>query len=105
MNMVIMLQNVIEAITIPCCYCHCIFYFCKGLYAESVHLTSWGCFVEVFGSSCHLWTGCPVFIIHLCFEHQLRQTIQRFCQEKLAPYADEIDKKNEFPRMRVSSRT
>uniref|UniRef100_A0A672RDR9 Isovaleryl-CoA dehydrogenase, mitochondrial n=1 Tax=Sinocyclocheilus grahami TaxID=75366 RepID=A0A672RDR9_SINGR len=43
---------------------------------------------------------CPVFIIHLCFEHQLRQTIQRFCQEKLAPYADEIDKKNEFPCMR-----
>uniref|UniRef100_A0A8C1KBI8 Isovaleryl-CoA dehydrogenase, mitochondrial n=1 Tax=Cyprinus carpio TaxID=7962 RepID=A0A8C1KBI8_CYPCA len=31
---------------------------------------------------------------------QLRQTVQRFCQEKLAPYADEIDKKNEFPRMR-----
>ncbi|KAA0711257.1 Isovaleryl-CoA dehydrogenase, mitochondrial [Triplophysa tibetana] len=31
---------------------------------------------------------------------QLRQTVQRFCQEKLAPHADEIDKKNEFPRMR-----
>ncbi|TRY55391.1 hypothetical protein DNTS_034411 [Danionella cerebrum] len=31
---------------------------------------------------------------------QLRQTVQRFCQEKLAPYADEIDKNNEFPRMR-----
>uniref|UniRef100_A0A8C0YLA1 Isovaleryl-CoA dehydrogenase, mitochondrial n=1 Tax=Cyprinus carpio carpio TaxID=630221 RepID=A0A8C0YLA1_CYPCA len=31
---------------------------------------------------------------------QLRQTVQRFCQEKLAPYADEIDKTNEFPRMR-----
>lgn len=31
---------------------------------------------------------------------QLRQTVQRFCQEKLAPYADEIDKANEFPRMR-----
>uniref|UniRef100_A0A671R270 short-chain acyl-CoA dehydrogenase n=1 Tax=Sinocyclocheilus anshuiensis TaxID=1608454 RepID=A0A671R270_9TELE len=31
---------------------------------------------------------------------QLRQTIQRFCQEKLAPYTDEIDKKNEFPCMR-----
>ncbi|KAL6477986.1 hypothetical protein MHYP_G00138210 [Metynnis hypsauchen] len=26
--------------------------------------------------------------------------IQRFCQEKLAPYADEIDKANEFPRLR-----
>lgn len=56
MNMVIMLQNVIEAITIPCCYCQCIFsfIFCKGLYAKSVHLASWNCFVEVFGSSCHL---------------------------------------------------
>ncbi|XP_053488759.1 isovaleryl-CoA dehydrogenase, mitochondrial isoform X1 [Ictalurus furcatus] len=31
---------------------------------------------------------------------QLRQTVQRFCQEKLAPYSDEIDKANEFPRMR-----
>ncbi|MCJ8736992.1 hypothetical protein PDJAM_G00018720 [Pangasius djambal] len=31
---------------------------------------------------------------------QLRQTVQRFCQEKLAPYADEIDKANDFPRMR-----
>lgn len=31
---------------------------------------------------------------------QLRQTVQRFCQEKLAPFADEIDKSNEFPRMR-----
>uniref|UniRef100_A0A673LQK0 Isovaleryl-CoA dehydrogenase, mitochondrial n=1 Tax=Sinocyclocheilus rhinocerous TaxID=307959 RepID=A0A673LQK0_9TELE len=30
----------------------------------------------------------------------LRQTVQRFCQEKLAPYADEFDKKNEFPCMR-----
>ncbi|KAG7328182.1 hypothetical protein KOW79_008126 [Hemibagrus wyckioides] len=31
---------------------------------------------------------------------QLRHTVQRFCQEKLAPYADEIDKANDFPRMR-----
>uniref|UniRef100_A0A673LN47 Isovaleryl-CoA dehydrogenase, mitochondrial n=1 Tax=Sinocyclocheilus rhinocerous TaxID=307959 RepID=A0A673LN47_9TELE len=31
---------------------------------------------------------------------RLRQTVQRFCQEKLAPYADEFDKKNEFPCMR-----
>uniref|UniRef100_A0A671N8V3 Isovaleryl-CoA dehydrogenase, mitochondrial n=1 Tax=Sinocyclocheilus anshuiensis TaxID=1608454 RepID=A0A671N8V3_9TELE len=31
---------------------------------------------------------------------QLRRTVQRFCQEKLTPYADEIDKTNEFPRMR-----
>uniref|UniRef100_A0A8C1WQB0 Isovaleryl-CoA dehydrogenase, mitochondrial n=1 Tax=Cyprinus carpio TaxID=7962 RepID=A0A8C1WQB0_CYPCA len=56
--------------------------------------------MTVFGSAGYLWTVCPVFVIHLCFEHQLRQTVQRFCQEKLAPYADEIDKKNEFPRMR-----
>uniref|UniRef100_A0A3Q2P2L8 Isovaleryl-CoA dehydrogenase, mitochondrial n=1 Tax=Fundulus heteroclitus TaxID=8078 RepID=A0A3Q2P2L8_FUNHE len=31
---------------------------------------------------------------------QLRQTVRKFCAEKLAPYADEIDKKNEFPGMR-----
>ncbi|KAM9466903.1 isovaleryl-CoA dehydrogenase, mitochondrial [Clarias gariepinus] len=31
---------------------------------------------------------------------QLRKTVQRFCQEKLAPYADEIDKSNEFSRMK-----
>ncbi|XP_062862870.1 isovaleryl-CoA dehydrogenase, mitochondrial [Trichomycterus rosablanca] len=31
---------------------------------------------------------------------QLRKTVQKFCQEKLAPYADEIDKSNEFPRMK-----
>ncbi|XP_061110217.1 isovaleryl-CoA dehydrogenase, mitochondrial isoform X1 [Conger conger] len=31
---------------------------------------------------------------------QLRQTIQRFCQEQLAPFADEIDKSNEFKGMR-----
>ncbi|TSN67140.1 Isovaleryl-CoA dehydrogenase, mitochondrial [Bagarius yarrelli] len=31
---------------------------------------------------------------------QLRHTVQRFCQEKLAPYANEIDKKNEFSHMR-----
>ncbi|TWW72068.1 isovaleryl-CoA dehydrogenase, mitochondrial isoform X1 [Takifugu rubripes] len=31
---------------------------------------------------------------------QLRQTVRKFCEEKLAPYADEIDKNNEFPRMR-----
>lgn len=36
----------------------------------------------------------------LCF--QLRQTVRKFCAEKLAPHADEIDKTNEFPRMRVS---
>ncbi|XP_028995807.1 isovaleryl-CoA dehydrogenase, mitochondrial [Betta splendens] len=31
---------------------------------------------------------------------QLRQTVRKFCAEKLAPYADEIDKKNDFPGMR-----
>ncbi|XP_066529961.1 isovaleryl-CoA dehydrogenase, mitochondrial isoform X2 [Hoplias malabaricus] len=31
---------------------------------------------------------------------QLRQTVQRFLQEKLTPFADEIDKANEFPRFR-----
>lgn len=28
--------------------------------------------------------------------------MRKFCAEKLAPHADEIDKTNEFPRMRVS---
>ncbi|XP_038142190.1 isovaleryl-CoA dehydrogenase, mitochondrial [Cyprinodon tularosa] len=31
---------------------------------------------------------------------QLRQTVRKFCEEKLAPYANEIDKNNEFPGMR-----
>ncbi|KAF3701185.1 Isovaleryl-CoA dehydrogenase, mitochondrial [Channa argus] len=31
---------------------------------------------------------------------QLRQTVHKFFAEKLAPYADEIDRKNEFPGMR-----
>ncbi|KAG5265550.1 hypothetical protein AALO_G00243720 [Alosa alosa] len=31
---------------------------------------------------------------------QLRQSVQRFCAEKLAPYADEIDKTNEFKGIR-----
>uniref|UniRef100_A0A665VT97 Isovaleryl-CoA dehydrogenase, mitochondrial n=1 Tax=Echeneis naucrates TaxID=173247 RepID=A0A665VT97_ECHNA len=31
---------------------------------------------------------------------QLRQTVRKFCGEKLAPHADEIDKKNEFVGMR-----
>lgn len=39
------------------------------------------------------------------FFHQLRQTVQRFFQEKLTPYADEIDKANEFLRLRVSPDT
>lgn len=31
---------------------------------------------------------------------QLRESVQRFCAEKLAPYADEIDKTNEFKGIR-----
>uniref|UniRef100_A0A3P8U554 Isovaleryl-CoA dehydrogenase, mitochondrial n=1 Tax=Amphiprion percula TaxID=161767 RepID=A0A3P8U554_AMPPE len=31
---------------------------------------------------------------------QLRQTVRKFFAEKLAPYADEIDKKNDFPQLR-----
>uniref|UniRef100_A0AAY4C2K1 Isovaleryl-CoA dehydrogenase, mitochondrial n=1 Tax=Denticeps clupeoides TaxID=299321 RepID=A0AAY4C2K1_9TELE len=33
-------------------------------------------------------------------QRQLRQSVQRFFQEKLAPYADEIDKTNEFKGQR-----
>ncbi|KAL7873402.1 hypothetical protein AOLI_G00124730 [Acnodon oligacanthus] len=35
---------------------------------------------------------------------QLRHTVQRFCQEKLAPYADEIDKANDFPTLEMNNR-
>uniref|UniRef100_A0A673C851 Isovaleryl-CoA dehydrogenase, mitochondrial n=1 Tax=Sphaeramia orbicularis TaxID=375764 RepID=A0A673C851_9TELE len=31
---------------------------------------------------------------------QLRESVRKFCAEQLAPHADEIDKKNEFPEMR-----
>lgn len=36
---------------------------------------------------------------------QLRQTVRKFCEEQLGPHANEIDKKNEFPGLRVSSNT
>lgn len=42
--------------------------------------------------------------LFLCFP-QLRQTVRKFCAEKLAPQVDEIDKSNEFPGMRVSWNT
>uniref|UniRef100_A0A8C6U7P5 Isovaleryl-CoA dehydrogenase, mitochondrial n=1 Tax=Neogobius melanostomus TaxID=47308 RepID=A0A8C6U7P5_9GOBI len=32
---------------------------------------------------------------------QLRQSVRKFCADQLAPYADEIDKTNEFPAMRL----
>lgn len=44
---------------------------------------------------------CVLFVVVFFFA-QLRQTVRKFCAEKLAPYADDIDKNNEFPRMRVS---
>ena len=34
---------------------------------------------------------------------QLRETVFQFSQKELAPYADEIDKTNSFPQMRVSN--
>lgn len=34
---------------------------------------------------------------------QLRQTMTKFCQEHLAPKAQEIDQDNEFKDMRVSA--
>ncbi len=33
-------------------------------------------------------------------QKQLRETIFSFCQKELAPYADAIDKENNFPQMR-----
>ncbi|XP_067099595.1 isovaleryl-CoA dehydrogenase, mitochondrial [Osmerus mordax] len=32
---------------------------------------------------------------------QLRELVRKFCQEKIAPIADEVDKSNEFPGMRT----
>ncbi len=40
----------------------------------------------------------------MCSAHsqpQLRETIRSFCEKELAPYADEIDRNNEFPGYRV----
>ena len=34
---------------------------------------------------------------------QLRETVSNFCQKELAPYADQIDKENNFLQLRVSS--
>lgn len=33
---------------------------------------------------------------------QLRETVNNFFQKELAPYADQIDKDNNFPQLRVS---
>lgn len=41
-------------------------------------------------------------IVRLVSLAQLRQTVRKFCAEKLAPHADQIDKSNEFPGLRVS---
>lgn len=46
-----------------------------------------------------LFNNLPLFIF---FFSQLRQSVRKFCSEKLAPYADDIDKNNAFPEMRVS---
>ena len=35
-----------------------------------------------------------------CLFLQLRQSVFKFCQDELTPYAGEIDKTNEFPQMR-----
>ena len=34
---------------------------------------------------------------------QFRGTVRSFCDKELAPFADEIDKTNDFPQLRVSS--
>jgi len=41
-------------------------------------------------------------LITKCFSLQLRETVNNFCQKELAPYADQIDKENNFPQLRVS---
>uniref|UniRef100_A0A7N6B239 Isovaleryl-CoA dehydrogenase, mitochondrial n=1 Tax=Anabas testudineus TaxID=64144 RepID=A0A7N6B239_ANATE len=37
---------------------------------------------------------------HIVSFAQLRHVVRKFCAEKLAPFADDIDKKNEFPGLR-----
>ena len=44
----------------------------------------------------------PEVLIEKCFSLQLRETVNNFCQKELAPYADQIDKENNFPQLRVS---
>lgn len=100
MNMVIMQHSVIGTIiTISWYYHHSTFF------VRDIRLKVCIGIVLLRFLAAHVVCGQTVLhlITHLSFEHQLRQTVQRFCQEKLGPYADEIDKKNEFPRMRVSS--
>ena len=41
-------------------------------------------------------------LIRKYFFLQLRETVNNFCQKELAPYADQIDKENNFPHLRVS---
>ena len=41
-------------------------------------------------------------LITKCSSLQLRETVNNFCQKELAPYADQIDKENNFPQLRVS---
>lgn len=47
------------------------------------------------------WNNSSVLIANLC-SLQLREIVNGFCQKELAPYADQIDKENNFPQLRVS---
>ena len=58
-----------------------------GLYC----LESWFCFVSMLSES--RMVGSVL---------QLRETVRNFCDKELAPYADEIDRNNEFKDLRVS---
>lgn len=37
-----------------------------------------------------------------CMSVKLRETVRHFCDKELAPFAGEIDQKNEFSKLRVS---
>ena len=38
----------------------------------------------------------------MCWCPQLRHSVRSFLEKELVPYADDIDKQNTFPQMRVS---
>lgn len=43
-----------------------------------------------------------VHVVVMMLLFQLRETVFQFAQKELAPQADEIDKSNSFPGMKVS---
>ena len=44
------------------------------------------------------FTLCP----HVVCLHQMRHSVRSFLEKELTPYANDIDRQNDFPQMRVS---